>query len=361
MYPAGSEAKMADVEFSHGMGAYGRDPEAEAFDVPPQNPLTVMTNIAGALVSLALMAGIAVWGYKLMVRDVSGIPIVRAAAGEMRVRPENPGGQLAQHQGLAVNVITANGEAAGPVDRVVLAPRAIGLTQEDQPIAASRPEPVIQPAPLGPAEEMFEGGAKFVQAAQPSAAAEEVPEESSGDPTIDALVAELTGRSTSMASDAEAGVAETEEELLLAEAPSDTSATIVPIDAPGLQTSMRPRIRPAGGAVLQRASLEVTAPDAAAQMPRSAEIDPAAIPSGTRLVQLGAFESVEIARNEWTRLERRFGDYLQGKSRVIEPAETGGRAFYRLRAMGFVDVADARRFCSAFKAEGVDCIPVASK
>ena len=356
MYPSGSEAKMADVEFSHGMGAYGRDPEAEAFDAPPQNSLTVMTNIAGALVSLALIAGIAVWGYKLMVRDVSGIPIVRAAEGEMRVRPANPGGQLAQHQGLAVNVITASGEAAGPVDRVILAPRAIGLTQEDQPIAASRPEPVIQPAPLGPAEEMFEGGAKFVQAAQPSAAAEELPEESSGDPTVDALVAELIGRGTPMASEAEGT-----EEVLLAEGPSDTAATIVPIDAPGLQTSMRPRIRPAGGAVLQRASLDVTAPDAVAAMPRSAEIDPAAIPSGTRLVQLGAFESVEIARSEWTRLERRFGDYLQGKSRVIEPAETGGRAFYRLRAMGFVDVADARRFCSAFKAEGVDCIPVASK
>jgi hypothetical protein len=354
MYPAGSEAKMADVEFSHDMGAYGRDPEAEEYDAPPQNSLTVMTNIAGAVVSLVLVAGIAVWGYKLLVRDVSGIPVVRAAEGEMRVRPENPGGELAQHQGLAVNVITANGEAAGPVDRVVLAPRTVGLTHEDQPIAAAAPEPVIQPAPLGPAEEMFEGGAKFVQAAQPLDATEEVPEESSGDPAIDALVAELTGRSTPMASED----AEAEAEILLVEEQSDTLAVAAPIDAPGLRTSIRPRIRPANAELVVKASLGASV---AAPASLVAEIDPVAIPSGTRLVQLGAFESVEIARSEWTRLERRFGDYLEGKSRVIEPAESGGRAFYRLRAMGFVDVADARRFCSAFKAEGVDCIPVASK
>ena len=41
---------------------------------------------------LALVVGIGVWGYKLLVRDVSGVPVVRAVEGPMRIQPENPGG-----------------------------------------------------------------------------------------------------------------------------------------------------------------------------------------------------------------------------------------------------------------------------
>ena len=103
---------MADVEFSHGMGAYGRDADQQE---KPNNSLVTATNIAGAIVSLSLIAGVGVWGYKLMVRDVSGIPVVRAAEGEMRVRPENPGGQLAQHQGLAFGVKFVLAFGAGPL------------------------------------------------------------------------------------------------------------------------------------------------------------------------------------------------------------------------------------------------------
>ena len=48
---------------------------------PVAKPLTRLTNIAGAAMSVALVIGIGVWGYKLLVRDVTGIPVVRAAAG----------------------------------------------------------------------------------------------------------------------------------------------------------------------------------------------------------------------------------------------------------------------------------------
>ena len=62
----------------------------------------------GAVVSLALVAGLGVWGYKLTVRDVSGVPVVRALEGPMRVLPTDPGGKLATHQGLAVNAVQAD-------------------------------------------------------------------------------------------------------------------------------------------------------------------------------------------------------------------------------------------------------------
>ena len=66
-------------------------------------------------------------------------------------------------------------------------------------------------------------------------------------------------------------------------------------------------------------------------------------------------------RAEWVRLQGRFGELMAEKAMVVQPAESGGRTFYRLRAHGFEDEADARRFCSAFVSENAVCIPVPQK
>ena len=87
------------------------------------------------------------------------------------------------------------------------------------------------------------------------------------------------------------------------------------------------------------------------------EIDPVSLVPGTRLVQLGAFDSVPLARGEWDKLAGRFGGLLDGKGRVIQQATSGGRTFYRLRAAGFKDEADARRFCAALLADNAACVP----
>ena len=70
---------------------------------------------------------------------------------------------------------------------------------------------------------------------------------------------------------------------------------------------------------------------------------------------------MEEAKKDWTRLQGRFGDLMAGKAMVVQSAESGGRTFYRLRAHGFEDEADARRFCSAFIVENAACIPVAQR
>jgi hypothetical protein len=89
-----------------------------------------------------------------------------------------------------------------------------------------------------------------------------------------------------------------------------------------------------------------------------AEVDPATIPAGTRLVQFGAFDTADDARAEWVRLAGQFGELLAKKGMVLQPATSGGRTFYRLRAHGFDDEDDARRFCTAFVAQNATCIPV---
>ncbi len=79
---------------------------------------SVFVNYAGAALSLALILGVGFWGYKLIMRDVSGIPVVRAMEGDMRVLPDNPGGDVAPHTGLSVNEVAAIGEDGGPGDRL---------------------------------------------------------------------------------------------------------------------------------------------------------------------------------------------------------------------------------------------------
>ena len=123
---------MADFTSSPMAGESFHDSSSGQTLTKPSSSLTTLTNVAGAVMSLALVAGIGVWGYKLLVRDVSGIPVVRAASGEMRIRPEEPGGDTASHQGLSVNVVAAVGTAAKPADRLILAPKPIDLTAEDE-------------------------------------------------------------------------------------------------------------------------------------------------------------------------------------------------------------------------------------
>ncbi len=287
-----------------------------------------LTNLTGAALSLALIAGVGVWGTKMVMRDVSGVPVVRATEGPMREAPADPGGDAAANQGLAVNAVAAEGTAAAPADRVVLAPPPLELSLEDvAPLTQ-----VAEAAEAAPRAEMAEPA--------PQAAPEEVQNAS-----ILALADQIAAGA--------APIAPLEEEVTGADGVEVPEAEQVA----GVQT-VRPRARPAAlTSVPEAVALAV----AAARSAPLDEVDADAIPLGTRLAQLGAFDSAEVARAEWDRLAGRFGDFLDGKQRVIQRAESGGRTFYRLRAMGFADLGDARRFCSALVAERAECIPVVTR
>ena len=91
------------------------------------------------------------------------------------------------------------------------------------------------------------------------------------------------------------------------------------------------------------------------------DIDPDRIPSGAPMVQLGAFESVNIAKSEWNQLVGKHEALFEGKLRIIARASSGGNVFYRLRVMGFSDRDATRRFCNALKALNTGCLTVVSQ
>lgn len=328
--------------------------------------------VVAALVSLTLLGGAGVWGTKLVMRDVSGVPVVRAAEGPMRVSPAEPGGQAAAHQGLSVNAVAASGTAEPPPEELRLAPTPVALAEDDLALgalaAASAPEP---------ADDLRPGFAAGMGA--PSAAlrdlatrldAEDRPDLPFGTKRelarVTAVPAALRvdtpapsrDEAVSAAVDAvvAAVVADAPGTAPAAEAQDETGAQVEAL--PGVPArSVRPRLRPENLDLAALSGAGRVAP-ARAEVP---EADPAELPVGTRLVQLGAFESAEVARAEWGRIAGRFEAYLAGKTRVVQRAESGGRIFYRLRAMGFEDLADARRFCAALMAANADCIPVVTR
>jgi hypothetical protein len=112
-------------------------------------------------------------------------------------------------------------------------------------------------------------------------------------------------------------------------------------------------------AVLIPASAQIAARPAPRPAPRLRKVDIAATaPSGGEAIQLGAFPTEARAAAGWVDLVTRFPDLLDGTERRLERVERGGRTFWRLRAGGFADLADARRVCAALAAGAAECVPV---
>ena len=291
-----------------------------------------LVNYVGAIVSCALIVGVGVWGYKLVVRDVSGIPVVRAMAGEMRVLPTTPGGEVSVHTGLSVNEVAAVGEASAPEDSVALAPAMAGLADEDVvTLLSTGVEEVsaIVPSVAPEIEVKVALNARQIVAAPLST------------DDILALANQIAGRTLPLAPIADVTVVAPTRSL----AGQAMVTPVVAKNVPGVSVSLRPMLRPTFTPVVAAAEVQSL-------------VTTTAFALGTNLVQIGAFPKAENAATEWTRLQGRFGDVMGGKARVIQAATSGGKTFYRLRAQGFSELGDARRFCAALVAEGTDCIPV---
>ncbi len=315
-------ASMSDRRTSHGRGQ-------------------AILNMSGALVSAGLVLGLVFWGYSIAMRDVTGIPVLRAMAEPMRVSPADPGGESTSHQGLTVNAVAAVGAVADLPEQLVLAPAPMALAEEDAPGLGGV---VLEQAALLANQGNLAGAE--IETAMNSASVLEPVEIAMTDPAV-----MDQAQSDAVALALAAALAEDD--------PSIAGDAVVRVSSP------RPRARPVPGdissevAFVEPAQMESLSADAGDADIR--EVASSEIPVGTRLVQLGAFDDGDAARREWQRLSGRFGDLMGDKSMVVQEAKSGGRAFFRLRAHGFEDEDQARRFCAAILAEGASCIPVAQR
>lgn len=277
-------------------------------------------SIGGAISSVALVLGLGYWGYALAVRDVTGVPVMRAATGAMRIAPADPGGEQALNQGLTVNAVAALGTSAKSADTIMLAPMSVALQPDDLPVLpvesaspqdASTQTPAVEPSAIS-------ATAVEATAVEPAP----VLTQDSVDAAVAAALAEGSGTETA----------------------SDTSPVLRPM----------PRPVEGGGTTVQ-------ADDTAVAASGLLETDANAIPTGAILAQFDAYETEDLARAKFSDLQQRFGGVMAGKSMVVQPVESNGRTIYRLRAYGLTSEDDARNFCAALQAEGTECVPVAQR
>jgi hypothetical protein len=307
---------------------------------PPDGAATLgwLATWAGAALSLVLVVGISIWAWQLTMRDVSGVPVIRALEGPVRTLPADPGGAQAPHQGLAVNRIAEGNEAAPVPDQLVLAPEPLDLGSVAVPVVRPTAEPAEPPV-------------------------------AGLDPETQAALDRILGTAPASLGDVEGPASSGESAAAAAEDAALTVAdAVIPASVPGVSRSLRPLLRPAG----LEASVAVTASSSVAQAAAAAvpgevpspasdgvaELAITDLPAGTRLVQLGAFDSAEIARAEWVRLAARYPDFFAGRARIVQQASSGGQEFFRLRANGFDSLDASRRFCAEMVARGAACIPV---
>ncbi len=279
------------------------------------------------LMSVAMVALGAYWGYEALKRQTLGVPVIAAPSEPFRVPPDDPGGVEADHMGLAVNEIAAGREAGPAAAQIILAPPPVDLI-EDVTLLVTPEAEMPQAAP----ELDIIAPDSFELIGPPAPPVADVPQAT--EDLITALLAEALGESPN--------------------APQPDLAPEVdriPASVAGVAVSLIPTPRP------------FTMDLSLAQVPSDAsrddaiEIDPSTLAAGDMVVQLGAFDSPHAARREWDRLAAQYDGFFEGRGRVIMAASSGGQEFFRLRVAGFDGVDDARRFCTALLALGQACIP----
>ena len=332
---------MADLQFDDFEGGYGVPMGPGRLDRARR-----IVNLTGAVCSVALVAGLGLWGYQLAVRDVSGVPVMRALAGPMRMAPADPGGDQASNQGLSVNAVAATGSSAPVADQLTLAPRAVELQPGDTSGLGGAASDTLQPnlVPVGLSiTGQASPGLSITGQANPGTA----------------LIDPLDEGAVSLLDDATGEV--------VAVVNADPEFVPDPLNGSAIARSLRPQARPQALTVAATSQDAVITPSEPINVETvsapgpATEIDPATLEVGTRLAQLGAFDSPDLARAKYDELRLQFAEVMAGKAMVIQAAQSGGRTFYRLRAHGFDGDDDARRFCAVLQAQSADCIPVAQR
>ncbi|MDF0489279.1 tetratricopeptide repeat protein [Sphingomonas sp. H39-1-10] len=138
-------------------------------------------------------------------------------------------------------------------------------------------------------------------------------------------------------------------------APAPAEVAAAPDAAPSLDTGV-PTVRfAARQEVVQPLAAKPEAALASKTPVRAAPVEdaPRAFASGKFYVQLGAFDTVAVARDAWQRAARRFPTFSGQRPQGVT-VKTGAGSFYRLSLGGYAR-GDAVKLCASYRAAGGRC------
>lgn len=242
-------------------------------------------------------------------------PVIKADAGPIKVKPENPGGaEIPDRDKLVYQRLSGTPAPEPKIERLLPAPEA------PLPPPAPPAPAVQQPLPKVPTE------------AQVEAATVPAP----------ATVVEPVGK-----------VPATKP----AEAPPPPA---VPKEAVTVASTV-PEAPPAAP---PSASSE-PAPELAAktEQPKAAPKPPVSATSGAYQIQIAAVRQEDLAKREWARLQRVHPDLLGDLGLVVVRADLGAEkgVFYRLRAGPLASEAAARKRCADLAKVKVGCLVIKAR
>lgn len=271
---------------------------------PDTKRLTIFAGGVGGVLAL-LIAASAVTGHR------SGqIPVVSPDPTPIRVRPENPGGM--KIDAAENDVFSGGSDTTG----ARLAPaaetpdtRALEAAEAPPSVPAAKAEAVSPAAPVPP-------------------------------------MAPVSPAATAIARPAAGSLPATAERPALAARAEPSPSRPVTAVATAMPALARPAVTAPPSP--DRSSLDKSSPDRS-----SADKHPA---SGHAVaVQLAAMTTEDAAKSEWLRLSKRLPDLFGSHTPALSRTEHDGHTFWRLRTMGFSDIAQARTFCDRVRAKGGNC------
>ncbi|MGG7565433.1 SPOR domain-containing protein [Rhodovulum sp. DZ06] len=338
----------------------------------PRGGLQPLSTALGAGVALALIGAVAWWGYGVSKRDVGQIPVIAAFDGPMKVRPESDGAPTLTNVDRAIGAVLGGQRAA----ETRLAPEPGAPTDEDLPFArlgepaedvaarrlggldapAQRRVPGAEagagagPAPLRPSDRLAaplrQPGAEAAVPALPGAG-EGAP------PAAPSARAEAPAQAQAQPEAAPAPAPAPQQQAALAPAEPVDPENALPV-AP--RTAPVALARPGADARAEAAAAARAA--AAAEAEARAAAAARTLSPGDDAVQLGAFNSPEVAEAEWKRLSAKHADVLGGAVHAVTTVKSGGRTLYRLRAGPADNRGAAQNICAAIKNRRDPCVAV---
>ena len=305
-----------------------------------------------AVLSLGLVVTIIFWAYRVGVRDASELPVIQAMNEPARTRPEDPGGTVADNQGLEVNEVLAGEEASIPSESQT-APPSVALIDEDIPSVEdddaisfvntpqngeSNPETVLDPNPDTPDEVNPQPDTQpaVAVATEPPPTVEDQEQAAREQAAREQAAQEQAARERAAQEQA------AREQAAQEQAAREQAAQEQNNEEQAARDEEARKIQEALEAALREEEAE-----------RQANT-----PNPNLRVQLGSFDSEIAALGFLDTLSSRHGDLLASRRISVQKVTTGTQVIFRIRASGFSQEDDTNALCQALRARGVDCVPV---
>jgi len=315
------------------MATIDYDPEAERIGpgtayAEPSRRMRRRVKILGGLVALVAVAafGWVVWiAYDEGVRTgaVKTVPVIHADAGDIKRKPDAPGGLEVPHQDKLVFNRLAPGQADEPIERLLPlpeAPIALPVSESSRPPAVKS----VGPTTVKPDTEIATALTPLL--IEPAPLNKLTPA-----PTVDP--AEIIANTPPSA-----GV------------PLDTQkdlAVKTPTPPPAAAEKQQPPARVAA-----------KTPDPVPQ-PSPVQAQPAIPPEAAWGIQLVSLSNRKDAESVWSRLQKANSDLLGGLKLRVQMAKLKKGTFYRVQAGPLADRAAASSLCGTLKSRKQDCLVVA--